>query len=510
MHAFTRAKVGNIGLVANYYSFYVWSIEQAAKPLVLVRYEQFAQLLKEINARFRKNKPLDPKEYFWRMTKHVINDFPDHPRFLPRYLGYCDSKDGSEELIRKTPSRILKYNGEPEPKKAPTDEQRDDFMDIYETAIDLGKGKSKGSKKKERETRVLMQAEISKTLKRAQRYLGLRSKKSMSSTELVTISIIANALLGIKTGLTYEQHQQEDAASYMPPVNPSQPAPYTFENDVIIICVDVEAWERDHKIITEAGFATLDTRDLVGLAPGEGGKNWMEKIRARHFRVQEYLQYVNSDFVQGNPDRFEFGKSELVALKNTPHTIATCFKEPFSKLPTEEDIAESYEKIVEGKEETDEMEQNVEEKRKIVFLGHNPSSDISFLRQVGYDVLNLSNLLETWDTAALYRAHKREPNAKSVGNILAELGLEGWNLHNAGNDAVYTMWILIATCIQAATGRGLKADVSSDDGEAVNGNTGDASNGAATNAKVVTPSKPSQPGKPQEAEVVANEEYQNW
>lgn len=30
----------------------------------------------------------------------------------------------------------------------------------------------------------------------------------------------------------------------------------------------------------------------------------------------------------------------------------------------------------------------------------------------------------------------------------------GWNLHNAGNDAVYTMWIMLATCIREACGRG--------------------------------------------------------
>lgn len=66
----------------------------------------------------------------------------------------------------------------------------------------------------------------------------------------------------------------------------------------------------------------------------------------------------------------------------------------------------------------------------------------------------MSNLLETLDTALLYRAHKRDPDAKSVGNILYDFNFVGWNLHNAGNDAVYTMWIILATCIREACGRG--------------------------------------------------------
>jgi hypothetical protein len=81
------------------------------------------------------------------------------------------------------------------------------------------------------------------------------------------------------------------------------------------------------------------------------------------------------------------------------------------------------------------------------------NTDIQFLRQVGYDPLNLSNLLETLDTSLLYRAHQCEPNAKSVGSILYDFNLVGWNLHNAGNDAVYTMWIMLATCIREAAGR---------------------------------------------------------
>ena len=76
---------------------------------------------------------------------------------------------------------------------------------------------------------------------------------------------------------------------------------------MVFVCVDVEANERNSSQITEIGIATLDTRDLKSLAPGERGANWLNKIRARHFRINEYQYVRNTEFVSGCPDRFGFG-----------------------------------------------------------------------------------------------------------------------------------------------------------------------------------------------------------
>lgn len=84
-------------------------------------------------------------------------------------------------------------------------------------------------------------------------------------------------------------------------------APYEQEGSVIFISVDIEANERNASQITEIGIATLDTRDIKSIVPGQGGKNWMDKIRARHFRINEYKHIRNTEFVNGCPDRFEFG-----------------------------------------------------------------------------------------------------------------------------------------------------------------------------------------------------------
>jgi hypothetical protein len=144
-------------------------------PIIFILEQQFVQMLKEVGTKFRALHAGANGKYF-RYIKLVVN-FPDHLRLLPRYLGHSTSKDDYDALVlharRQHP---FSFHGEPDPSRPPTDEQVANFNDICETAIDLGRAKSKGSKKKRQEQRVSKQYNLSKQLKRAQRYLGLRKK----------------------------------------------------------------------------------------------------------------------------------------------------------------------------------------------------------------------------------------------------------------------------------------------------------------------------------------------
>lgn len=109
--------------------------------------------------------------------------------------------------------------------------------------------------------------------------------------------------------------------------------------------------------------------------------------------------------------------------------VASCFKHPFSNL--------------------DEIPRSDAPKRNIILVGHDTKQDVAYLRKLGYDVYNLSNLMEEVDTASMWRYLTRDSNPRSLGVILAELGITGWNLHNAGNDAVYTLQAMIGIAIKA-------------------------------------------------------------
>jgi hypothetical protein len=76
-------------------------------------------------------------------------------------------------------------------------------------------------------------------------------------------------------------------------------------------------------------------------------------------------------------------------------------------------------------------------------------TDVNYLKKIGYNPYNLSSLQELIDTSSMYRAFKREPQSRNLGSILANLDIAGWYLHNAGNDAVYTLQAMIGIAIRA-------------------------------------------------------------
>lgn len=57
--------------------------------------------------------------------------------------------------------------------------------------------------------------------------------------------------------------------------------------------------------------------------------------------------------------------------------------------------------------------------------------------------------MEEVDTASMWRHLTRDQNPRSLGTILGELGIIGWNLHNAGNDAAYTLQAMIGIAVKA-------------------------------------------------------------
>lgn len=212
--------------------------------------------------------------------------------------------------------------------------------------------------------------------------------------------------------------------------------PFEFDADVIFIAADVEAYEHAHDIITEIGISILDTRDLGDHPPGEDGKNWHQFIRSRHFRIKEFMHLNNKTYVHGCADRFDFGTSEIIPKDSAAKIVADCFK-PDSN--------------------TSGSNQN-EKLRNIVFLGHDTQQDVQYLRKIGYDVTNLSNLLETQDTSIMFRAFSEEPNPRNLGYVVSLFGIEPWNMHNAGNDAAFTVQAMLGLCVhEAANNRGERA-----------------------------------------------------
>lgn len=353
----------------------------------------------------------------WRFEPHheeegLLLTFDDpNPDHRPRFLGSADSRDKYDFFLSGV-----------EPSDSPTMHPTGDhslaaFKEKIAQAVEANKNKTKQKKREKHQQHILNRQTMGKQLLQGQKYFGLIPSEpqalSRDNTTPNTIDV-------------------------------DQPAAHPCEMDVIIISIDIEAYERAQGIITEVGVSTLDTRDLQGTAPGKNGENWQQFVRARHFRVLEHKSYENKDFVAGCADKFQFGISEWVSIKSLPSVLTQCFHEPFSKPSS-------------GSNDQASIPEDHNNKRNIVLLGHDIEQDIQYCHKIGFSVLDRGNLIATMDTKAMYQAYTRDTSPRGLGGVMNDFDITAWYLHNAGNDAVYTVWAMLATCIQDAAERGTEA-----------------------------------------------------
>jgi hypothetical protein len=187
--------------------------------------------------------------------------------------------------------------------------------------------KKKGAllKKNKVKDRLTSHVNWCEALKRGQRYLGLRPLDCPDGLP------VPDPSLPWGEQQKFEKEQKLKYGHILEPLGFDKLAPHPFDKDVVFVAVDVEAYEKNHNIITEVGISTLDTADIKDIVPGLGGFNWMERIRSRHFRVSEHVHYTNDTFVSGAPDLFLFGRSEFVSIDGIGRAIDSCFEPPYSK-----------------------------------------------------------------------------------------------------------------------------------------------------------------------------------
>ncbi|MCJ1432189.1 hypothetical protein MMC27_001545 [Xylographa pallens] len=404
------------------------------KPLLLVPESDVRSLLEEINKdlEIQLDFPARAEERGFRLN------FPDDSQPRPRFLGISSSQAAFKAMEKQVPTMDSLVKGTASLALETDDKSYAAFKMKMDLAHMATQKKTKASKEKKKFQRVQQKEAWCRQLRRTQRYLGIRPRSETnvwSGGKPPSLDEPGQSWEDyVKAKEKYDHEIREKYA--LPLLDTHSPVPYVFENSVVFVCVDVESYERSHGQITEIGIATLDTNDLIGFAPGPGGKDWMAKIRSRHFRIKERVHLVNKDFIIGCPDRFEkaFGESEFISIHDAPAVVASCFRPPFSGPVGANLVFSSGEGEI---------------KRKIILVGHDTKTDINYLRDLGYDPGNLSNLLEVLDTSEVFRALKCDTQAGSLGNLLCDLGLTGWNLHNAGNDAAYTLQALIGIAFKA-------------------------------------------------------------
>ncbi|KAG8665655.1 hypothetical protein FPOAC2_10733 [Fusarium poae] len=192
-------------------------------------------------------------------------------------------------------------------------------------------------------------------------------------------------------------------------------------HDIVFICVDVEAIERRPNPISEVGISILDTRDIKGVHPKDVGRGWWPMVKTHHLRVREYAGLRNYQFVKGCPDKFDFGKSIFPQKAKLQETIMSIFNPYLSS-------------------------------REIIVVGHDVRQDITYFNEIGIDLRALAGMREPVDTQDLHQAWCSSPNGRGLVTVLDDLDIPNKHLHNAGNDAHYTLCAMIGIAVQEANG----------------------------------------------------------
>ncbi|CAG8480659.1 5732_t:CDS:2 [Ambispora gerdemannii] len=176
------------------------------------------------------------------------------------------------------------------------------------------------------------------------------------------------------------------------------------EKKYFFLAVDVESYERDHSCILEVGWSIHDARK--------------DLFMDRHFCVEKYRHLKNGRYVSDAKDRFMFGKTVWASL---------------------EKISEEFLRDITLDGENDD--------KIVVLVGHDINMDVKYLEAMGKHMKDAIATLTRFDTAEMNAARVGKPNDRvSLGRLLDEFKIENYCLHNAGNDAHFTLLLFLELC----------------------------------------------------------------
>ncbi|KAI9762317.1 MAG: Dom-3 Z [Chaenotheca gracillima] len=255
-----------------------------------------------------------------------------------------------------------------------------------------------------------------------QRYLGLQAADNLEAGPEDTLHCVLEDLT-----LASEQ------ASGHTLCGDSRPTTKNPGDSAFFVSVDVEAWEFDQKIVTEIGISTLDTEDLLGVPPGSDGAGWAPMIRSRHFRILEHRRRINKVHVKGCAEDFNFGQSEWIREQDVLSRLQECFTPPLGRSDLPSDRL-----------------------RKVVLVAHDAVGDKKYLTGLGFKLTQF--ISDTIDSADLYRAANRYLRQPALSTLLLQNGIAAKHLHNAGNDAYYTLRVAVTIAADRTFNKGTAKD----------------------------------------------------
>ncbi|KIM96022.1 hypothetical protein OIDMADRAFT_59109 [Oidiodendron maius Zn] len=212
--------------------------------------------------------------------------------------------------------------------------------------------------------------------------------------------------------------------------------------DVVFVSIDLEVSRRERgkpgaPLVKELGIATLDTRHLKSLvSPFTATKSISTQQFSTSHASRDFLDCDVTDFKE-----CVFAETLFTEQRDLPTTISKCLCIQDESSPGSRAF------------------------RNIVIVGHSIKSDLKILQRLGIDVYRIAPVVAILDTyhmiQNLFKANSIFLNSTApmasftLSALLAELKCpyKRSDLHNAGNDATFTLHAMLMLAIKSAESR---------------------------------------------------------
>ncbi|ODQ82789.1 hypothetical protein BABINDRAFT_28248, partial [Babjeviella inositovora NRRL Y-12698] len=171
----------------------------------------------------------------------------------------------------------------------------------------------------------------------------------------------------------------------------------------VLFCIDVEAFERNTKCVLEIGISIYDPRLQENAM--------FPVIHQFHILLKETLKMKNGAFVPNNRDNFLGGDSLVLSCENAATLVQLLINHYFVDLPQKNPGYET------------------------ALVGHSVKGDVTWFQSLGISFPQELLILDTKDVWVASQGDK----GCNLGKILQRLRVNHSYLHNAGNDAYFTL-----------------------------------------------------------------------
>jgi DNA polymerase III alpha subunit (gram-positive type) len=114
-----------------------------------------------------------------------------------------------------------------------------------------------------------------------------------------------------------------------------------------------------------------------------------------------------------------------------------------STFPPKDETLDHMEKIIARHTESELQPDGEKRHRDIILVAHDIQADEKFLAKIGFDLRRVNITLKV-DTKEMHQHYRKFSQGLSLSHTLTDFGIHHQHLHNAGNDANYTLKAAIA------------------------------------------------------------------